>query len=109
MNNTGRVTVVRPWTAVPGTTPLQVCVFHQTLETRLYAGSDGQTHAEQVDMVVDPSPRHAGHEQTPIVGATGFQVAGTVVRAEDLTGKGHVTRCVSTDDCVTLHVFFKPN
>jgi len=111
--------------------------------TRIYAGSDGQTHAEQVDVKVTPG---GGKEQSERVKVTssyflrfppGFvqdwhpvttrrylitlsgqgeiELAGgrkiplgpgQILQAEDLSGKGHITRTVGKKDWTALEVQF---
>ena len=110
--------------------------------TRLYTGSDGQTHAERTE--VRFVPRADGIGLSPLVKATGFfylklpaghvqewhpaprrqyvialsgrneiELAdgekiplepGAVILAEDLTGKGHLSRCVGPQDCIVAEV-----
>jgi quercetin dioxygenase-like cupin family protein len=113
--------------------------------TRLYTGSDGQTHAEQIEVKLAPSgmldgtgraddkvsnmrfvrwpPEHVNDWHTPPGGRQyvitlsgrgevelidGQKIAlepGRVILAEDLTGKGHLTRSVGSEDWVSLHVY----
>jgi hypothetical protein len=112
--------------------------------TRLYAGGDGQTHAEQIDVKLAPNAALERYEQSETMKATGLQFRrwspgymndwhtapkrqyvitlsgrgeieliggqkirsepGKVVLAEDLTGKGHITRTLGTEDWITLAV-----
>jgi hypothetical protein len=110
--------------------------------TRLYPGSDGQTHAEGTEARF--VTRSDGLGQTPLVKATGFfylklpagyvqewhpaprrqyvipvsgrveiELAdgkkiplepGRVILAEDITGKGHLSRCLGPQDCIVAEV-----
>jgi hypothetical protein len=110
--------------------------------TRLYTGSDGQTHSETVDIKLMP-PSGGGEQSGPLV-ATGMQFRrfppgwvndwhtapqrqyvitlsgrsevemaggkkfvnnpGQVVFADDLTGKGHITRTLGTEDWISVAV-----
>ncbi len=110
--------------------------------TRLYTGSDGQTHAEETEARFATRPDGIG--QTPLVKATGFfylklpagyvqewhpaprrqyvitvsgrfeiELAdgkkiplepGRVILAEDITGKGHLSRCLGPEDCILAEV-----
>lgn len=110
--------------------------------TRLYTGSDGQTHAEETEARFVTRPDGIG--QTPLVKATGFfylklpagyvqewhpaprrqyvitvsgrfeiELAdgekiplerGRVILAEDITGRGHLSRCIGPEDCILAEV-----
>jgi hypothetical protein len=110
--------------------------------TRIYTGQDGQTHAEKIEVKLQPQPN--GGEQSDIIhsadalihrfppgGVTGWHTAprrqyvitlsghaevelakgktfrvgpGQVVLAEDLTGKGHITRILASEDWIVLAV-----
>jgi len=72
---------------------------------RWRAGSVADSHTT-------PQPQYvfglSGQGEIEISGKKVRLGAGDVVRAEDATGKGHITRCVGQEDCVTIHVFFQP-
>jgi len=110
--------------------------------TRIYSGSDGQTHAEDID--VKMLPADAGGQLSEAVRITGLQfrrlppgffrdwhpvsrrqyvitlsgrgevelASGRTIRsepghvflAEDLTGQGHITRVLGTEDHVLLYL-----
>jgi hypothetical protein len=116
--------------------------------TRLYTGSDGLTHAEQVPMKLALNPAPAGTERSDRINVNGLQIfrwppgtvndwhnasqtpgghqyvmtlsgrgeielsdgkkisleQGRLVLGEDLTGKGHITRAVGSEDWVSVHV-----
>ena len=114
--------------------------------TRIYTGSDGQTHAEKVDIKLTPVAGRLGWEDSEIskVASSNFvrrpagfvldwhtaearryvvtlsgraevELAngqkiplepGGVLQAEDLTGKGHITRVIGNADWVALFVQF---
>jgi hypothetical protein len=113
--------------------------------TRIYTGSDGQTHAQQVDLKLTPNPLF-GREQSETVKATSSYVVrfppgflqdwhpaagrryvitltgrgevelaggqkipldpGRILQAEDVTGKGHITRTLGKEDWTALFVQF---
>jgi len=116
--------------------------------TRLYTGSDSQTHVEQVDMKLIPSALSDGTERSDRIKVTAMQIVrqppghvndwhnasqtplghqyvitisgrgevevaggqrvqlgpGQILLGEDLTGKGHITRAVGSEDWVSLHI-----
>jgi len=111
--------------------------------TRIFTGSDGQTHAEQVNLKFAPHPRFA-RDQSELIKATSAYVArfppgffqdwhpagerryvitlsgrgeielaggqkivlepGRILQAEDLTGKGHITRTLGKEDWTAFFV-----
>ena len=107
---------------------------------RLYTGSDGQTHAEEIEVkfgpggadpfklmagagaeirrappgrVVDwhPAPRRqyvitlSGRGEIELIDGTKIQLGpGSINLAEDLTGKGHITRVIGNEDRVTIAI-----
>jgi len=122
--------------------PIRAQPGESVVLTRLYTGSDGQTHAERTE--VRFVHRADGIGLSPLVKATGFfylklpaghvqewhpaprrqyvialsgrseiELAGgekirlepgTVILAEDVTGKGHLSRCVGPQDCIVAEV-----
>jgi quercetin dioxygenase-like cupin family protein len=113
--------------------------------TRLYTGSDGQTHAEETtDIRLTSDPARRGLETSENIKVTGLQFVrtspgwvvdwhpadrhqyivtlsgrgeievsggrkialepGSIVLAEDATGKGHISRTVGTEDRVALNI-----
>ena len=108
--------------------------------TRLYTGSDGQTHAEEIEVKfgargTDPfklaaapgaeirrappgrvadwhtAPRRqyvitlSGHGEVELIDGTKIELGpGSIDLAEDLTGKGHITRVVGNEARVTLAI-----
>jgi quercetin dioxygenase-like cupin family protein len=110
--------------------------------TRLYAGPDGQTHAEKVEVKLMPSATVAGREESETFKVSGVRVfrwppghvqdshnasqrqyaltlsgqgevelpggekipldPGQILLAEDVTGKGHITRSIGSEDWVFL-------
>lgn len=116
--------------------------------TRLFTGSDGQTHAEQIEMKLTPPALHDGTERSERINVNALQIVrwppghvndwhnasetpgghqyvvtisgrgeveiaggakvrlepGRVLLGEDLTGKGHITRTLGSEDWVSLHV-----
>ncbi len=105
--------------------------------TRFFTGSDGLTHAEEIDVKFAPgggaydllsnsgaqirrtppgrengyhtaSRRQyvitlSGHAELVLSGGQTIQVGpGSIELAEDLTGKGHITRTVGTEDRVAI-------
>src|SRR5215470_13487360 len=115
-----------------------------TTVTRLYTGADGQSHAEDRDVVWRPAKLRAELSESELVKVTGAQflrwprgfvweghpaskrqyviivsgrgevdvagggkvqlAPGRVLLAEDVTGKGHVTRVGADEDLVMLLV-----
>lgn len=115
--------------------------------TRLYSGSDGQTHAESLEVKLMPSRRLAGIDESELFKASGAQFLrfpaghmvdwhtaafrqyivtlsgrgevelgggekiqvnpGQIVLAEDLTGRGHITRSIGSEDLALLIVRFE--
>jgi quercetin dioxygenase-like cupin family protein len=113
--------------------------------TRIYTGSDGQTHAQQVDLKLTPTPLF-DREQSETVKVTSSYVVrfppgflqdwhpatarryvitlsgrgevelaggqkipldpGRILQAEDVAGKGHITRTLGTVDWIALLVQF---
>jgi hypothetical protein len=113
---------------------------------RLFTGSDGQTHAEEVALSLATNASLS--EQSRLESASGVQFwrtspgfvndwhpasrrqyiirvsgqlevelaagkklsfgPGRIVLAEDLTGMGHITRCIGADDCVSVMVPLAP-
>ena len=107
---------------------------------RLYTGSDGQTHAEEISVNfgaggLDPfklkaaagaeirrappgrvadwhtAPRRqyvitlSGRGEVELIDGTKIELGpGSIDLAEDLTGKGHITRVVGNEDRVTLAI-----
>jgi len=108
--------------------------------TRLYTGSDGQTHAEEIEVKFGPggtdgfklmsgagaeirrarpgrvadwhtAPRRqyvitlSGHGEVELVDGTKIELGpGSIDHAEDLTGKGHITRVIGNEDRVTVAI-----
>ncbi len=108
--------------------------------TRLYTGSDGQTHAEEIEVkfgaggndafkltagagaeirrarpgrVADwhVAPRRqyvitlSGHGEVELIDGTKIELGpGSIDLAEDLTGKGHITRVIGNEDRVTMAI-----
>jgi hypothetical protein len=116
--------------------------------TRLFTGTDGLTHAEQIPMRLELNPAFPGTERSDRIDVRAMQilrwpagtvnewhnasqtpgghqyvmtlsgrgevelsdgtrialVRGQVLLAEDLTGKGHITRTVGSEDWVSVHV-----
>jgi len=116
--------------------------------TRLFTGTDGHTHAEQIEMKLTPSALLDGTERSERVKVSALQIVrwppghvndwhnasetpgghqyvitisgrgevevaagqkvrlepGRVLLGEDLTGKGHITRTLGSEDWVSLHV-----
>ena len=75
--------------------------------TRLYTGSDGQTHIEHID----PAPRRQyvitleGEVEIGLGDGTTHRFGpGHVTLAEDLTGKGHTTRVVGNKRRLTATI-----
>jgi hypothetical protein len=119
-------------TAAPADKPFKI--------TRLYTGSDGQTHAEQIDVQFGPrgteafklmaapgaeirraapgrvadwhrAPRRqyvitlSGHGEVELIDGTKIELGpGSIDLAEDLTGKGHITRVIGNEERVTLAI-----
>lgn len=122
----------RPAMAAPADKPFKI--------TRLYTGPDGQTHAEQIDVMfgargADPfklmaapgaeirraapgrvadwhvAPRRqyvitlSGHGEVELIDGTKIELGpGSIDLAEDLTGKGHITRVIGNEERVTLAI-----
>ena len=109
--------------------------------TRLYTGSDGQTHVEEMQVKMNGDPLNQISEMFKVTGAEihraaagrvndwhtaprrqfvitlsgrgeielmgGKKIAlepGHIELAEDLTGKGHITRVVGSEDRVTIQI-----
>lgn len=108
--------------------------------TRLYTGSDGQTHAQEVEVNfgargTDPfklmagagadirrappgrvadwhvAPRRqyvitlSGHGEVELIDGTKIELGpGSIDLAEDLTGKGHITRVIGNEPRVTIAI-----
>jgi len=110
--------------------------------TRLFTGTDGQTHAEDVDVKLNPSgnagelsqmikvsglqfrrqtpnyfqdwhtaPRRqyvitlSGHGEVELAGGKKVPLdPGHILLAEDVTGKGHISRGVGTEDRLSLFI-----
>lgn len=113
--------------------------------TRLYTGSDGETHAEEItDVRLTPDAARSGLEASDVIKVTGLQFArtspgwvrdwhvaerhqyivtlsgrgeielvggrkialepGSVILAEDSTGKGHISRTIGTEDRIALNI-----
>ena len=112
--------------------------------TRLYSGSDGQTHAENIEVKLMPARTVAGVDGSESFNVSGAQFVrvrqgsvqdwhtaprrqyvvalngrmevelgggdtlqfnpGQMVLAEDLTGKGHITRSIGSEDLALLFV-----
>jgi len=113
--------------------------------TRLYTGSDGETHAEEItDLRLTPDAARGGLEASDVIKVTGLQFArtspgwfrdwhvaerhqyivtlrgrgeielvggrkiplepGSVILAEDSTGKGHISRTIGSEDRVALNI-----
>jgi hypothetical protein len=98
--------------------------------TRFFTGQDGLTHAEEIEVKFPPgggsgaqlrrtppgrendyhtaSRRQyvitlSGHAELVLSGGQTIQVGpGSIELAEDLTGKGHITRTVGTEDRVVI-------
>jgi hypothetical protein len=112
---------------------------------RLYTGSDGQTHAEEItDVKLMPDAARSGLEASDVIKVTGLQFArtspgwvrdwhvaerhqyivtlsgkgeielvggrkialepGSIILAEDATGKGHISRTIGTEDRIALNI-----
>ena len=101
---------------------------------RLYTGADGQTHVEEVqakdgfklsagpgaelrrappgrvaDWHVAPRRQYvitlSGHGEVELIDGTKIELGpGSVDLAEDLTGKGHITRVIGNEDRVTIAI-----
>ena len=118
--------------AAPSSKPVKI--------TRLYTGSDGQTHAEEIEVKFGPggtdpfklmagagaeirrappgrvadwhtAPRRqyvitlSGHGEVELIDGTKIQLGpGSIDLAEDLTGKGHITRVIGNEDRVTIAI-----
>jgi quercetin dioxygenase-like cupin family protein len=113
--------------------------------TRIYAGSDGQTHAEQVDVKLTLNPLFAREQSETVKVTSSYLVRfppgflqdwhpaaerryvitlsgqgeielgggqklrlepGRILQAEDVTGKGHITRTIGKTDWIALFVQF---
>ena len=113
--------------------------------TRIYTGSDGQTHAEQVDAKLTLNPLFAreqsemvkvsssyfvrfppgifqdwhpaaerryvitlsGQGEVELAGGQKLRLEpGRILQAEDMTGKGHITRTIGKTDWIALFVQF---
>ena len=113
--------------------------------TRLYTGSDGQTHTEEItDVRLTPDASQSGLEASDVIKVTGLQFArtspgwvrdwhvaerhqyivtlsgrgeievaggrkialepGSVILAEDSTGRGHISRTIGTEDRIALNI-----
>jgi hypothetical protein len=113
--------------------------------TRLFTGSDGQTHAEEIqDIRLTPDAARSGLEASDDIKVKGLQFArtspgwvrdwhvaerhqyivtlrgigeielaggrkialepGSIVLAEDSTGKGHISRTIGTEDRIALNI-----
>jgi hypothetical protein len=113
--------------------------------TRLYTGSDGETHAEEIaDTRLTPDAARNGLEVSDVIRVSGLQFArtalgwvrdshvaerhlyivtlsgrgeielaggrkiplepGSVILAEDSTGKGHISRTIGTEDRIALNI-----
>jgi hypothetical protein len=109
--------------------------------TRLYAGPDGQTHAEDIPLKFSGNPSSevaklmnnvgaeihrappgtvqdwhtaprrqyvitlSGHGEIELAGGKKIAVdPGHIELAEDLTGKGHITRVIGSEDRVTIAI-----
>jgi mannose-6-phosphate isomerase-like protein (cupin superfamily) len=119
-----------------------------TTVTRLYTGTDGQSHAEDIEVAWRPAKLRAelsesesvkvtgaqflrwprgfvweghpaskrqyviivsGRGEVDLVGGKKVQLApGRILLAEDVTGKGHITRVGADDDLVMLLVPLAP-
>jgi hypothetical protein len=68
---------------------------------RLYSGADGQSHVAELPLAMKPfvDVEGAYGESSPMQSASGIVriEAGDVVLAEDLTGRGHVTRVIGAE------------
>jgi hypothetical protein len=77
--------------------------------TRLYTGSDGQSHLEALDPATHPelATLHATKGEVEIGlgdGTTHRFGPGHVTLAEDLTGRGHTTRVVGSQTRMTATI-----
>ena len=108
--------------------------------TRLYTGSDGQTHAQEIEVKFGPggtdgfklmagagaeirrappgrvadwhtAPRRqyvitlSGRGEVELIDGTKIELGpGSIDLAEDLTGKGHITRVIGNEDRVTIAI-----
>jgi len=113
--------------------------------TRLYTGSDGETHAEEIaDTRLTPDAARNGLEVSDVIKVSGLQFArtapgwvrdwhvaerhqyivtlsgrgeielaggrkiplepGSVILAEDSTGRGHISRTIGTEDRIALNI-----
>jgi hypothetical protein len=113
--------------------------------TRIYTGSDGQTHAEQVDVKLTLNAPFAREQSATVKVSSSYLVRfapgfvqdwhpvaerrylitlsgqgevelpggqklrlepGRILQAEDVTGKGHITRTIGTADWIAMFVQF---
>ena len=95
--------------------------------TRIYTGPDGQTHAEQIDVAFAPNLLYAsppgfvqdwhpaaarrylvtlsGRGEVELGGGKKIPLEpGRILLAEDLTGRGHISRAVGSVDRVSLFI-----
>ena len=113
--------------------------------TRLYTGSDGETHAEEItDLRLTPDAARSGLEASDVIKVNGLQFArtspgwvrewhvaerhqyivtlkgrgeielvggrkialepGSIILAEDSTGKGHISRTIGTGERIALNI-----
>jgi len=103
------------------------------MATRLYTGTDGQSHAEEVELTAGTlmnatsvqfnrapagrfsdwhvGPRRqfvitlSGRGEIELVGGKKIALGpGHILLAEDVTGKGHISRGVGTEDRISLFI-----
>jgi hypothetical protein len=65
--------------------------------TRIFTGPDGLTHAEEITAKLAPGGGFTGGKKIPIG-------PGHILLAEDVTGKGHISRGVGTEDRISLFI-----
>jgi len=139
---------VTNWTQVEADTFLAAQRRDATTVTRLYTGTDGQSHAEDIEVAWRPAKLRAELSESESVKVTGAQflrwprgfvwevhpaskrqyviivsgrgevdlvggkkvplAPGRILLAEDVTGKGHITRVGADDDLVMLLVPLAP-
>lgn len=84
---------------------------------RLMANSGAEIHRAPPGRVADwhTAPRRqyvvtiSGHGEIELMGGKKIEVGpGNIELAEDLTGKGHITRTVGSEDRVTIHRIAQP-
>ncbi len=75
--------------------------------TRIYTGPDGQSHAEELQMKLNGQYviTLSGRGEIEVAGGKKISMGpGHINLIEDLTGKGHTTRVVGTEDRITVAI-----